>query len=187
MVCVYFDSEKSTFIGDKGVMDNLDLLIEKFKEAKDELQKAEDLEKARAVGLVADDAARAVKLAGIRGGQARMLPNVPASLPGTPATPPIRSAAGIRGGTARMLPNNLPQVGSARGVRGTPAGEVKQLPRDMPKVGSAAAVRGVGTDSGKIKHFQQSEEKLTFNKSSQWSLDKGVNTIGGAGVADDGV
>lgn len=44
---VVFDSEKSTLTGVYCIMDNLDLLIEKFKEAKTELQKGEDLEKQR--------------------------------------------------------------------------------------------------------------------------------------------
>jgi hypothetical protein len=194
-------------------MENLDLLIEKFKEAKDELQKAVP---PAAKGLVADDKARAIasvvksddkdtrwaeKMKNFNkaeeiekamsprpsGMQTQMLSDASrdASRDAQPqAAAPVVPA---RIQTGKML-NELTGQGHAPLV---PAGAGRSVPGFEPgathRNAGFAAAHDVPAGAGAgIPGFERQE--ITFSKSGQWSLkdlEKGVNTIGGA--SDDGV
>lgn len=189
-------------------MENLDLLIEKFKEAKQELQKteeAESLDKALTPKtIVQEDAARAKtgnptvtksedrdarwakKMDGFNKAE-----EVEKAIRGTPGG--ATRGFGMQGTEAPPAPT-APPARSAAGVRGTPGGATRGVGLQGVESRSAAGVRG--TPGGATRGFgvQGTEplrtyrgrgtlmrsEEVTFNKSGQWKLDKTVNTAVGA-------
>ncbi len=148
-------------------MENLDLLIEKFKEAKEVLQKSEEtLEKK----IVSPDA-KAHALSDASRAAAKPAPAKVVQPSGVADRGPARAqkdmdwlhGTGTHGVTAGAKPPGF-----------VPGGATRHVTPDVPA--------GHGRD---IPGFEK--EEISFSKSGQWSLGKAVNMVNSAGVADDGV